>query len=350
MTALGLVIITLTVIGTAIAAVLIAVAVSGLIEARRIRLEPGLGDARRAVITALSGGETKADAVCTGLRGASRRHIVGVMLDLAPSVNGSSRSVLVNLGEKIGVLKRARTGVKRHRWFTRLYSARVLTAFGVESEHQCTLLTDRSPNVRAQAAAWSVIAPTPQAVEQLIGLLEDADGLCRFAAQDALIRIGLPGTEALLGALEGAEAESAGRILTVAAATGDERFAHRAMELTADGCPTTRALAAAVLARTGNPSAGPTLVAMLDDPSDDVVLSAGAAIARLAYWPGAAEVEDLLGHPSWEVRKQAGMTLLALGAPGTILLGVTAKGAGPAADMANQALQLRSLAGEVLAA
>ncbi len=222
MTAMELVIITLSVIGAAIAAVLIAVGVSGFMEARRIRLEPGLGDARMAVMTALSGGESTADVVCAGLRGAAKRHIVGVMLDLAPSVNGSSRSVLVNLGEKIGVLERARLGLRRHRWFTRLYSARILTAFGVESKHQGALLTDRSPDVRAQAAAWSVIAPSRQAVELLIHLLEDADGLCRFAAQDALIRIGLPGTEPLLAALELAEGESAGRILMVAAATGDE--------------------------------------------------------------------------------------------------------------------------------
>jgi len=346
MTPLGLVVVSLTVIGSAIAAVLIAVAASGLIEARRLRLEPGLGDARRAVITALSGGESKADAVCESLRGSAKRHIIGVMLDLAPSVSGTSRSVLVNLGEKIGVLGRARTGVRRRRWFSRLYAARVLAAFGVESEHLCTLLTDRSPDVRAQAAAWSVIAPTPQAVENLIALLDDADGLCRFAAEDALIRIGLPSTEALLDALEVAEEEIAGRILKIAAATGDERFYPRAMAFTTHHSPHTRAMAAAVLARTGDPSAGPALVAMLDDPSNDVVLAAAAALARLAYWPGAADVEPLLSHSSWDTRKQAAMTLLALGAPGALLLGVNARAAGPAAEMATQALQLRSLSVE----
>lgn len=134
--------------------------------------------------------------------------------------------------------------------------------------------------------------------------------------------------------------------MKIAAATGDERFYPRAMALTTHHSPHTRAMAAAVLARTGDPSAGPALVAMLDDPSNDVVLAAAAALARLAYWPGAADVEPLLSHSSWDTRKQAAMTLLALGAPGALLLGVNARAAGPAAEMATQALQLRSLSVE----
>jgi hypothetical protein len=50
------------------------------------------------------------------------------------------------------------------------------------------------------------------------------------------------------------------------------------------------------------------------------------------------------------LRKQAGMTLLALGAPGTILLRANAPGGGPAAEMALQALQLQFLSAEATAA
>jgi hypothetical protein len=350
MTAITLVIIVLLVIGSVITVVLIAIATSGLIQAHRVRLEPLLSDAREAIIAALSGGESSVDEAFASLNGFSRRYIVSVMLELAPSVTGSSREVLVSLGEKIGVIQRARRGLRRRRWSTRLYSARVLSAFGVESERLCTLLTDRSAEVRAQTATWSVVKPDPLTIDRLIGLLYDPDGLCRFAAQDAFIRIGLPGTEALIVALETANEDVTGRILEIASATGDERFYSAAIGCSTDGSAKTRALAAAVLAHTGNPSAGPDLVALLDDPSDDVVLAAAVGLETLSYWPAAASIEPLLGHPVWELRKQAGLTLLALGAPGSIFLRVNAPGDGPAAEMALQALELRSLANQAEAA
>jgi HEAT repeat protein len=350
MSALTLVIILLIAIGSAIAAVLITVAVSSLVQAHRDRLEPSLGDVRRSIITAFSGDTSAADDLLARLSRLSRRYIVGVMLDLAPSVTGTSRSILVALGERIGVIQRAHKGVRSRRWSTRLYSARVLTAFGVESEDLGALLIDKSPEVRAQAAAWCVATPSPTAIEGLIGLLDDADGQCRFDAQDALIRIGLPASEALMRALEASEGEVAGRILTVAAAMGDQRFHPLANSLTRDPCPDTRVLAVAALARTGSPSAGQTLVGLLADPVDDVVLAATAGLAKLQYWPSAPDVEGLLGHESWDLRKQAGMTLLALGAPGTILLRANAPGGGPAAEMALQALQLQFLSAEATAA
>jgi HEAT repeat protein len=343
MSAMELLIISLVVIGAAITAVLVTVIVSSQVEAHRIRIEPVLGDARRSIVTALSGGESEFDAACVSLSRLSERQVIAVLLDLAPSVSGASRSILVTLGERTGVLKRARSGVTRRRWFTRLYSARVLTAFGVESEELCRLLSDRSSEVRSQAAAWSVVAPNPESIERLIGLLRDPDGLCRFAAQDALIRIGLPASDALMGALDTDDGEVVRRVLEIAAAMGDARFYRHAMSLTSDPAPATRALAVAVLARTADPHAGPALVALLDDQSEVVVLAAATGIATLAYWPGATKIEPLLGHPSWELRKQAGLSLLALGAPGAIMLRTTAPGDGLAGEMAVQALQLRSI-------
>jgi hypothetical protein len=350
MSAIELVTVVLIIMGTAIAAVLITVAVSSLVEAHRVRLEPLLADARMSIIAALSGEELKAEEALTHLSPFSERYIVGVMLDLAPSVSGTSKSVLVSLGEQIGVLQRARAGVHARRWSTRLYSARVFTAFGVESPDMIALFSDRSPEVRAQAAAWCVATPNPLGIEYLVTLLGDVDGQCRFAAQDALIRIGRPVTEVLLSALGSTDEVVTDRILEVAAAIGDERFFGQAEVLTSDSRPGTRALAGSVLASTGNPSAGPVLMSLLADLSDEVILAATAGLGRLAYWPGATAVEPLLGHPSWEIRKQAAMTLLAMDAPGTILLRADAPGVGPAAAMALQALELQSLSSQEQAA
>jgi HEAT repeat protein len=191
-----------------------------------------------------------------------------------------------------------------------------------------------------------VACPSPRAIALLIVLLNDSAGQCSFAAQDAFIRIGLRGTEPLMDALTTANEDVVRRILEIAVATGDDRFYAQALSLSADPSPVTRALAASVLACAGNPSAGADLVALLGDPSDDVVLAAAAGLQKVSYWPGAASVEPLLDHEWWELRKQAGLTLLALGAPGEILLRVNSPGDGPAAEMAVQALELRSATAE----
>ncbi len=330
MSAMTLVIVLLVVISVAIAAVLATVAVSSFVQSRRLRQQPSLGDVRMAIITAASPVRTPPSTEeLSRLNGLSERYIVSVMLDLAPSFSGSSRTILVSLAEELGVLERARKGVRRRRWPNRLYSARVLTAFGVESEDLYGLLVDRSPEVRAQAAAWCVVTPNRVAVDHLIRLLDDPNGQCRFAAQDALIRIGLPASQGLIDALADSNEVSTRRLLAVARSMADDRLYDRALALTGDPSPQTRALAVAVLARIGNTDAGPTLTTLLEDPSEDVILAAAAGLAKLAFWRGAPAVERLLSHPSWDVRKQAVLALLAMGEPGGILLRANQPGSGP---------------------
>jgi HEAT repeat protein len=350
MSELGLLVVVLAIVGAGIAAVLTTVTISSLVQARRIRLEPSLGDAHKSIVEALLGGEAAMDDAIDILRQFSDRHVDGLVLELAPSVTGTSRSVLIELGQRIGMLQSAQIGLHSWRWSTRLYSARVLTAFGLESDEMDGLFVDRSPDVRAQAAAWAAVAPNRRAIDCLIGLLRDANGLCRFAAEDALIRIGLPAYDALVTALPTVDEDVLGRILEIGAATSGEPFSTHARRLTTHPSPGIRGRAASVLARTGTPDAGPILVRMLQDPSDDVVLAAAAGIAVLAYWPASCQVEPLLQHPLWELRRQAGLTLVALGAPGVILLRSAAGRADPSCEIATQALQLRSISiGEAIA-
>jgi HEAT repeat protein len=330
-------------ITSAVGAVLVTVWISSLIRAHLIRMEPKLGEARNAVVAALSGESVRTVGLLSNLSKSSERYIVGILLDLAPSVSGFSRSALVSLGHQIGVIDRALVGVSSRRWPVRLHSARVLTAFGVDAMARYDLLRDRSPDVRAQAANWCVAVQNPLGIEHLIRLLGDVDGQCRFAAQDALIRIGLPATEALLTALRSADKDTEARILVIAAARRDDRYAGHALELLGDPSNPNRALAVRVLTAIGLANAGPMLAGVLDDPSDDVVLAATAGLAKLSFVPAAAAVEVLLSHPSWEIRKQAATTLLSLGAPGAVLLRADATGLGPSAEMARHALELQSL-------
>ena len=345
-----LVVIVLIVIGSAVGAVLITIWISSLIRAHMIRIEPRLAEARDAVVAAMSGDPVRTAGALSHLSRFSKRYITGVLLDLAPSVSGFSRSILVALGYQIGVIDKAVAGIDSPRWSIRLHSARVLTAFGIDLTDRYALLGDRSPDVRAQAANWCVAVQNQVGIDHLIRLLGDADGQCRFAAQDALIRIGLPATEALLRALDIAEHDVEARILEIAAARRDDRYADRAQEILADSFDPNRALAVRVLASTGIPSAGPILTDLLRDSSEDVVLAAIDGLGKMSYWSGAAAVEALLHHPSWAVRRQAAMTLLALGAPGTVLLRADAPGQGPAAEMARHALQIQALSSQEEAA
>ena len=107
MTAIGLVVLALIVIGSMIVLVLLVIITNGLMESHRARLEPSLGDVREAIITAVSGKESTAYEIVGRARGFSKRYIVDVMLDIAPSVNGTSKKVLVSLGEELGVVQRA---------------------------------------------------------------------------------------------------------------------------------------------------------------------------------------------------------------------------------------------------
>jgi hypothetical protein len=63
MTAVGLVVLALIVIGSMIALVLLVIITNGLIEAHRDRLEPSLGDVREAILAAVSGEESTADEI-----------------------------------------------------------------------------------------------------------------------------------------------------------------------------------------------------------------------------------------------------------------------------------------------
>ncbi len=343
MTKLELLTVVLITMSVAVGAVLVTIAISSLVEAHRVRLEPHLADARLAIVAALSGEDLKTETVLRHLSPFSESYVIAMMLELAPSVSGTSKVALVSLAEQIGIVERSLAGIHSRRWAARLYAARVLTAFSVESEDVFSLFTDHSPEVRAQAAAWSVAVPSQRATEHLVVLLDDPDGQCRFAAKDALIRTGRPATEVLCAALATTDVATTRAILEVAAASGDERYFGEATGFLGDDSPTVRALAMSVLASTGNPGAGPLLMAGLDDPEEGVVVAAAAGIGRLHYWHGATAVEPLLSHPAWDVRKQAAMTLLALGAAGTVLLRADSPGRGPAAEMSVQALELQAL-------
>lgn len=100
-----------------------------------------------------------------------------------------------------------------------------------------------------------------------------------------------------------------------------------------------RAGSARVLGATGGETAPAVLWPLLADPVAEVRQAAVQALGRLRHWASAAQILPLLGDPTWPVRRETAIALLAMGAPGALILR-TALGSPDrfAADMAAQAL------------
>jgi HEAT repeat protein len=68
---------------------------------------------------------------------------------------------------------------------------------------------------------------------------------------------------------------------------------------------------------------------------------AARALGHLSHWPRGPELAALLEDSSWEVRRESGLALGSIGAPGRLLLRRARFSAYPfAADMAHQVLDL----------
>jgi hypothetical protein len=275
--------------------------------------------------------------------------LIMIFSELAPSVDGDSLTALRAAAAELGLVTTAHRQLGSWSWVRRLGAARFLTAIGAPTTQRAiALFKDPHPAVRTQAASWVSISKDGTAIEYLVTLLTDPDGRCRFAAKDALIRLGTAATPTLSRLLDSPDQGAVTAALEVAAAVGDASFTAQAVRLAGSGLPEHRALAAAVLGATGGPLSAPALPALLRDPDATVRRAATSAVAQLGDWSAAAAVTDLLGDPDWPVRRDAGLALLRLGAPGLVLLREAAAVKGNAveniaASVARQALQLHLL-------
>lgn len=84
-------------------------------------------------------------------------------------------------------------------------------------------LQDLNEGVRWAAALALRQRPSPQAVPELIGLLESADSLLRSLASDALTEIGVPSVEALLEVMSHGSQAARLEALRALARIGDRR-------------------------------------------------------------------------------------------------------------------------------
>lgn len=319
-------------------------------RARGSRLEQPLADACSAVARTVDGHAEarEAVAVLTALPVTCR---ITVLADLAPTLRGVQRERLEELVRATGLSESAARCARSRRWWRRLHAARLATLLGGGEGVLEPLLHDRSWEVRAEAAGWAADHPSQPTIERLLELLDDPEPLPRFAAKDALRRIGRPMAEPLQNLLADAHGAQAASGLEVAVAVANPGLVAPALRLGADPLPRTRIAAARLLGTLGGEAAVEALRRMLDDTDPDVRACAAHALGQLGHWPAAASLSAHLRDPAWDVRRSSALALRRLGSPGLLLLRrALANDDRYAADIAQQVLDLPDAAEEALPA
>lgn len=259
-------------------------------------------------------------ALRAALRVLPSRLWVPLLEEVDPGLDGERRQRLGRVMAQLGVTERAERWCGSRRWPRRLRGLRLLTLLRAGHTVAPRLLHDARPEVRALAMEWAAENPTDDLVEQLLGLLATDAEENSFPVKDALSRMGPPAVGPLSRFLEREHGPALEAGLHVAVVLNDPRMLPAALTASRDPRPAVRALAATLAGALGGGPAVDRLTQLLQDADPGVRAAALGALARLEYWPAAAQVALLLRDPAWPVRSEAGLALRALGPTGTLLL------------------------------
>lgn len=266
---------------------------------------------------------------------------VTVFLETSRNLTGSGKERLRFVAHEVSLIERARKLCESRFWTRRLRGARLLSRMDVGDPIVVKLLSDQNAAVRAQAAEWAATQPSPSIIATMLKMLADPATQARFAVQDALLRMGTIVAEPLAAFLEthtGLPAESG---LRVAGAIGSSTFLPAANRLSANENVGVRIAATNVLGAIGDVSAADRLATLLKDPDEGVRAAAAHGLGRMQHWQSASQLAECLRDSGWQVRREAGLALRALGAPGALFLRRAIKGDDRfASDMAQQVLDL----------
>lgn len=264
-----------------------------------------------------------------------------VFVELALNLSGRQKQVVTQVAARVGLLESTEKRLKSRFWWRRLHAARLLTLLGAGEGSMPGLMADRHPRVRAQAADWAATHPRPELISALLKLLEDPAKLCRFAAQNSLLRMGAVAGPLLADYVADHSGPRLVLALEVAVGLAESRFLNAALRLCQDGSPAVRVLAATLLGQIGGEQPAKSLHALLGDLETSVRSEAARGLGKLREWPAAPALARALRDTSWDVRREAGLALRAMGSPGILLLRRSlADRDAFAADMARQVLEI----------
>ena len=264
-----------------------------------------------------------------------------VFLDTSRNLTGSGKERLRFVAREVSLLERAQKLCESRRWTRRLRGTRLLSRMDVVDPKVMTLLADPHPAVRAQAAEWAAAQPSEPIIRAVLEMLADPETQARFAVQDALLRMGSIIAAPLAAYLEthtGSPAESGLRVAEAVAATN---FLPAAMRHSSSEVAGVRIAATNLLGAIGDAQAAERLTALLKDPDSRVRAAAVHGLGRMQHWQAGSQLAECLRDSTWHVRREAGLALRAIGAPGSLLLRRALKSDDRfAADMAQLVLDL----------
>ncbi len=298
------------------------------------------------VLSATVEGRPLSDTDLQRLRSLPIRLQTKLLVEVGGDLDGTERERFARLARALGLVSRAEVLCKSRLWWQRLHGVRLLVLWGGGETVVPPLLADPHPEVRAQAAEWSVHYPQASIVDGLLVLLTDPSGICRFVAQHTLLRLQGLTVAPLARYLASAPPDAIEPALQVAAGMAGPDLRPFALGLARhDESPRARGLVAGLLAALGGREETVELVGLLGDSSPIVRAAAARGLGALSYWPSAPKVAGLLRDRAWRVRREAALALRAMGAPGMLFLRRSLTSDDRfAADMARQVLNLPGLA------
>lgn len=298
------------------------------------------GSARESVARLVTSGVVNVEDV-QAIRALSHDVQVIVFLEISRNLSGTGKERLRFVAEQVGLVDRARKLCTSRRWTRRLRGTRILSRMDVPDPLVTRLLADPHPAVRAQAAEWASAQPSVPVISAMLLLLADPATQARFAVQNALLRMGGVVAGPLTSFLETHSGQAVAAGLRVAESLAEPRFSPAALTLSRNGDPPIRIGAAKLLGAIGGAAAAERLTALLSDDDSQVRAAAASSLGRMQHWQAASQLAGCLRDRTWRVRRDAGLALRALGAPGVLFLRRALKGDDRfAADMAQQVLDL----------
>ncbi|GMU52058.1 MAG: hypothetical protein AMXMBFR33_12040 [Candidatus Xenobia bacterium] len=323
--------------GGLLAALVLSILASALSHELRRRKLTALPGVRARLAQALVEG----DELGPDLRALPPDLQIELLEDLSRFLTGQPLQRLRDMARHRGLEARAQSWCRSRSWLARLRGVRLLSSLGADSPLIDSLLRDPSDPVRAEAAQWAAVFPTPERVRRLLELLADRT-VARFSVQDALLKLGDGVAETLSPMLkETHDTEWLISALEVASILADARYLSAGLRFCGHPDPALRARAADLLGALGGQEGTDALLGLVQDPESDVRARSAAALGRLEFWPAAPALGEALRDPAWEVRRHAALALCKLGAPGRLALKRATEGADRfACDMARYVLEL----------